>query len=675
MHAHLPITLPPLPDYQALRTEDVGPAIQAVLTRNLDALSRILIEQQSSPTWDGLVKPLEDLDQQLLAILQPLLTLAGERGHSELAKAYRQSKARVVLYKTALQQNATLYGLLQQLQEGDEALHWSAEQRQAVKVLLRDAQLAGVGYGRRVRNRCVQLQLELEDHYAEFDLNLQAGYWLWFKDFALETELDGLGVAHKLALAERAAADGAAASWRLTLDSSSVQDVLAHAHDRALRQEVYLAFYTLASEQNPLTVGYDNGPIIERILAKRLALANLLGHPCYAQRAMATRMFDTPEDVQAFLQALLAKVQPAARRELQRLEAFARDCGAADFQPWDVDYYKERYRQAHFGVVEQAVRDYFPIPAVLRGLGAMVRQLFGVSLRECPGASVWHADVRLYELHDASGVLGYLYFDLYTRPGKGPGVWMEGLRDRHRYGDGQLQLPIARLNCDFSKVSIHSGLNMVQLTNLLHEFGHALHHVLTRVEHGSIAGINGVAEDAVEFPSRLFEAWPQAPASVALLSAHCQTGEAMPEELLANVLASRKAFQALELLYQLEYALVDLRLHMQVDSPQVMPVVHDVLAEVEILATPRSLRYTHSFMHLFASHDYASGYYTYVWSQVLAAETFARFEQEGVLSPAVGARLRELILAPGGTLPLVELLEQFSGHPPGIDALLASMDL
>ena len=675
MHDNPLLTPHALPPFSQIRAEHVDAAIQITLKRNLDDLSRMLIEQQAEPTWEGLMQPLEDMNQRLLALIQPLGRLADEEDQDSLAEVFESGLARVILYQTALRQNASLFGLLQKLQESPAAAAYSSERHAALSHWLRDARLSGIGYERPVRDRVQLLQLELSTLFHRFGQNTQAASEAWSKDFSDETDLAGLTAVQRQALADLAAQQGAA-GWRLTLSTPVVRDVLSHAHSRALREEVYLAYFTQASDQSPSLGAPDNGPVIGRILAARLELANLLGHENYAERAMATRMFDTPHDVENFLLALLAEIQPAAQAELERLRDLAEQAGAPELQAWDIDYYQERYRRAYFGVSETAVREYFAVPTVLQGLTTLVQRLFGVRMREVADADSWHADVRVFELQEDEEPLGYIYFDLYPRAGKTPGIWMQGLRDRHRFADGRLQLPLAQLSCDFIKPGDQvARLSLTQLVDLLHEFGHALHHVLTQVEHGSVAGINGVAEDAVEFPSRLFELWAMDPSSVALMSAHEQTGEPIPEAFLQNVLASQRAFKATQMLHQIELSLLDLRLHRQSREPLLMPVVNSVATEVQVLPMPAAVRSPHSFGHLFATEDYASGYYTYVWSQVLAAETFARFRREGALSGQIGGQLRELILGKGGTLPIGELLEQFTGRRPGIEALLRDLGL
>lgn len=497
----------PLPPLSQIRAEHVVPAIQTVLDSNLKALSSLLIEQQSGPTWEGLVQPLEDLNQQLLAVLQPVSQLAAQVDQDAIAQAYGDCVEQVLLYETAVQQNPTLYSLLQALEQSPPAAHYSPVRRAALKGLLRDAQLAGVGHDPKVLERCRGLKLEINSLQAQFARNVQLAQDAWVKDVTDEAELAGLDAQDKQLLAEQAR-DNNLAGWRITLDFPLVMQVLTHAHRRALREEVYMAWHTQASDQSPLTGSDDNGPVIERLLAARLALANVLGHRDFALRALATRMFEAPQDVEAMLLQLLSRVRPAAQAEIDGLQELAEFRGAPALAAWDVDYYKELYRRAHYGVAESAVREYFPVSAVLRGLASLAQQLFAVQMSECRGIDVWHEHVRVFELRNGDECLGHIYFDLYAREGKAPGVWMQGVRDRHRFADNYLQLPLASLSCDFSRMPSggEAQLNMDQLSSLLHEFGHALHHVLTGIEHGSVAGIKGVAEDATEFPSRLFEA-------------------------------------------------------------------------------------------------------------------------------------------------------------------------
>jgi oligopeptidase A len=664
-----------LPPYADIRAEHVQPAITHVLQSNLRALSSFLPEQLHRPSWAGLMKPLEDMNQRLLTVLQPIDRLSQE-GHDDIAKAYIDSLERIDTYELAILHNPALQGALLALQGSPEAMTFDRSQKAALDLTLRSARLAGVGFDRPVSYRIRQLSSELDGLYRDFSANTRRARQAWSQHVTEPAMLEGLSPAIKFVLSAQAALHGLS-GWLLTLDLPLVKAVLAHARNRDLRYEVFVAYHTQASDRGPHAGLYDNGPIIQRILEARTKLATLTGHGTYASRALATRMFDTPADVEHLLSDLVTGVLPAARREIHSLSESIDEFQPNGIEYWDLDYCMERYRQAHHHVSEQQVREYFPLTQVIEGLGKLTQKLFHVELCKRPDLPSWHADVQVFELSESRQPIGYLYLDLYARPGKQPGAWMAALSDRHRSATGELRLPVALISCDFNPESMAypSLISLAELKGLLHEFGHGLHHTLTRIDHGCIAGIKGVADDAVEFPSMLFEQWAMQPESIALLSAHYQTGEPMPAELLTKALAAQTEFGALDLLDQLKFSLVDYRLHNQVGAPLLQPVVRQLVDEVSALPVPKSIRYVHTFGHLFTSSDYAAGYYTYVWSRVLAADVFQRFRNEGVLSAEAGTQLRDLILGAGGSWPMLELIEQFTQNKPSTRALLAELGI
>lgn len=663
-----------LPPYADIRAEHVQSAISHVLQSNLRTLSSLLPEQLQRPTWAGLMKPLEDMNQRLLTVLEPIDRLSQE-GHDDIAKAYVDSLERIDHYELAILHNQALQGALLTLQGSPEALTFDRSQKAALDLALRNARLAGVGFDRPISYRLRQLSSELDGLYRTFRANTRQARLAWSKHVTEEAVLEGLSPAIKFVLATQAALQGLP-GWLLTLDRPMVNAVLAHARDRDLRYEVFVAYHTQASDRGPQAGLYDNGPVIQRILEARTELATLTGHATYASRALATRMFDTPADVEHLLSDLVTQVMPVARHELHSLseiEGFESN----RIEYWDLEYCMERYRQKHHHISEQQVREYFPLARVIEGLGKLTQKLFHVEQRQRPDLPRWHPDVQVFELSESGQPVGYLYIDLYARRGKQSGAWMAALSDRHRSASGKLHLPVALINCDFNPESsaYPSLISLAELKGLLHEFGHALHHILTRIDHGSISGIKGVADDAVEFPSMLFERWAMQPESIALLSAHYQTGEPMPAELLTRAMAAQAAFAGLDLLDQLKFSLVDYRLHNQAGTLLIQPVVKQLVDEVSVLPVPQGVRYVHTFGHLFTSSDYAAGYYTYVWSRVLAADVFQRFKNEGVLSTEAGTQLRELILGPGGSCPMLELIERFTRQKPSTRALLSELGI
>ncbi len=663
-----PHTLPPFED---IKPEHVAPAIQTIIDTNLKQLAQWLPEQINAPTWEGLVKPYEDLAQRLDAVLQALDVL----GDGPVSEAYWASHERTQTYLAALAHNPTLFGAFQRLYQQDFGTSLNATQRTALELIIRTLRLNGAGLEPQVQQRLTALELQLQVLYQRFSEHMAAANGLWTRLLTAPDQLLGLADSDQGQL-RRAAEDRGQEGWLVTLDLPRYIAIMTYAQDRELREACYLAFYTQASDQGPTAGQYDNGPVLEQIRTLRLERAQLLGYPDHAQLAQATRMFDTCADVEQWLTDLAERIRPAALAEVDGLREYARTCDGVDLQPWDYQYYQERYRQAHYQVSEQAVSEYFPLETVLAGLGRLLERLFGLALQERQDAPRYHGDVRVYELLEGEASLGHLYIDPYLRNGKVPGVWMKSMRDRHRWSDGRLQLPIARLSCDFNPPlgAMPTLLTMRNVRELLHEFGHAMHHLLTTVEHGSVAGIKGVSEDAVEFPSTLFEHWCRQGESLALLSGHYQTGAAVPATLLERIVAHGQYGAASEALEQIKFALGDLALHSSELTPA--PVIERQIEQrLACLPAPAYVRPLNQFGHIFATQDYAGGYYTYVWSAVMAADVFERFQAQGVLDTATATELRTLILAPGGTVAVAQMFAAFKGRGPDMGAYLTFLGI
>ncbi|MBD8603892.1 M3 family metallopeptidase [Pseudomonas sp. CFBP 8771] len=661
--------------YHLIRAEHVEPAIEHVIQTNLRQLAQLLPEQLAAPTWEGLVKPLEDMHQRLLAVLQPEQLLSRHQ-HLAVIDAYARCRDRVQAYELAIKHNRTVHAVLQLLQQSPQALDFDPTQQAALNHALRASRLAGVGTQPSIQKRIGRLQMELAGLYQTFADNLSAASEAGALAFDNETALAGIAPA-VLASMALCAREAGQSGWRLPLELPLVLAVLSQAHDRALREQVYRAFYTQASEQGPQAGTYDNGPVLQRILAARAELAEAGGYRSYASLAQATRMFDEAADVEQLLLQLIDKVRPAAQAEFAPLQELAALFGVPALQPWDCNYYQEKYLQIHHGVTELKVREYFPVQAVLDGLQRLLEQLFDVQWLQCPPAPRQPASVHLIQLSEQGQVLGHIYLDLHTRPKKRAGAWMEALRDRHRFADGRLQLPIAHVGCDFAAdtPAFPCLLSLGDIQTFFHELGHALHHVLTRIDHGSVSGIKGVAEDAVELPSGVFEHWAMQPEVLQSMSRHHRTGEAIGTAFVERALAAQARFRGQALLWQLEYALVDYRLHSHSDTLSARQIGEQVLEQTQIVRHPPYVRWLNTFAHLFTGADYAAGYYSYVWAQVLAAHLFARFKREGLFSSQVGGDFERLILASGGTRPFAELVESFAGSEAGIEALLLDLGI
>lgn len=661
--------------YHLIKAEHVEPAITYVIESNLRQLAQLLPEQLQAPTWEGLVKPLEDMHQRLLAVLQPEQLLSRHH-HLAVIEAYARCRERVQAYESAIKHNRTVQAALQLLQQSPQARQFDPTQQAALSHALRASRLAGVGTARATQLRIERLHVELAGLYQTFADNLSGATQAWTLAFDDATALAGVPPAVLASMAQRAREAGLS-GWLLTLELPLVLAVASQAHDRSLREQVYQAFYTQASDRGPHAGKHDNGPVLQRILAARTELAEAAGYRSYASLAQATRMFDEAADVEQLLLQLIEKVRPAAQAELAPLQALAALFGVTSLQAWDLDYYQEKYLQIHHGVTELKVREYFPMRAVMDGMQRLLAQLFDVQWLECPPAPRQPASVRLLQLSEGEQVLGYIYLDLHTRPNKRAGAWMEALRDRHRFADGRLQLPIAHVGCDFAADTPQFPclLSLGEIQMFFHELGHALHHVLTRIDHGSVSGIKGVAEDAVELPSGVFEHWAMQPEILQSMSRHYRTDEQISTAFAEQALAAQARFRAQALLWQLEYALVDYRLHSQSGAASAQQIGEQVLEKTQVVRHPPYVRWLNTFAHLFTGADYAAGYYTYVWAQVLAAQLFARFKREGVLSSQVGEEFERLILASGGTSKFAEQVERFTGSPPGIEALLAELGI
>ena len=452
---------------------------------------------------------------------------------------------------------------------------------------------------------------------------------------------------------------------------------MTYADNRALREEVYVAYSTRASDQGPNAGQFDNGPVMNELLDLRQELARLLGFGNYAELSLATKMAESTDQVLGFLRDLAKRSKPFAERDLKELRAFAAENGVGDLQSWDVGYFGEKLRQQRYSLNQEALREYFPIDKVLSGLFAIVQRLYGIEIHELEHFDSWHPDVRLFEIRENGEHVGRFFFDLYARANKRGGAWMDGARDKRRTCLGTLQTPVANLVCNFTPPvgERPALLTHDEVTTLFHEFGHGLHHLLTQVEHAGASGINGVAWDAVELPSQFMENWCWEPEGLALISGHYQTGERLPQDKLEQMLAAKNFQSGLMMVRQLEFSLFDFELHAtHGDGRSVLEVLEGIRDEVSVMRPPASNRFPNSFAHIFAG-GYAAGYYSYKWAEVLSSDAFSRFEEEGVFNPETGRAFREAILARGGSQEPMVLFVDFRGREPSTDALLRHLGL
>jgi oligopeptidase A len=664
-----------LPPYASIRPEHVEPAIDVILADSRVALSELLAQQSGTPTWNGLVLTLDELGARLGRAWSPVSHLNAVCNSAELRAAYEACLPKLSEYWTEMGQNRGLFDAYQAL-ASDSAAGLDVAQQTILEHALRDFRLSGIDLPLAGQQRYGAIQMKLSELTSSFSNQLLDSTQAWSKHITDEALLAGLTDSAKAQM-QQAAQAKELVGWLISLEFPSYYAVMTYADDRALREELYAAYCTRASDQGPNAGQFDNGPLISEILDLRQELAKLLGFANYSELSLAGKMAESTEQVLNFLRDLGQRGKPFAVRDLQELKAFAAEQGLTDLQSWDVGYYSEKLRQQRYSISQEQVRAWFPIDKVLSGLFAIVQQLYGIEIRELHDFDSWHPEVRLFEINENGQHIGRFFFDLYARANKRGGAWMDGARDQRRNATGELISPVANLVCNFTPPLASAAVNGQpallthdEVTTLFHEFGHGLHHLLTRIEHAGASGINGVAWDAVELPSQFMENWCWEPQGLALISGHFETGEPLPRDLLEKMLAAKNFQSGLMMVRQIEFSLFDFELHAtHGDGRSVREVLEGIRNEVSVLRPPAYNRFANSFAHIFAG-GYAAGYYSYKWAEVLSADAFSKFEEEGVLNAETGRAFREAILARGGSQEPMLLFVDFRGREPSIDALL-----
>ena len=655
-----------LPPFARIRPEHVEPAVRELLNENRARIERLATLE--NPTFATVIEPLEDLQHRLTRTWSPVSHLNAVLNSGELRSSYNACLPLLSAYQTDLAQSEPLYSAYRAIAER-EAGALEPVQRRVIDHALRDFRLAGVGLDAARKDRFKAVMLELTQLQAKFEENVLDATNGWTCRLTDPGQLQGLNEVI-VEQARRRAHEHRVEGWILTLDQPTYVAVVTDAESQRLRQIFYEAWVTRASDRGPNAGRWDNGEVMENILRLRHEAAHLLDFGNYADYALATRMARSSDEVLAFLDALARAARPAALREFAELEAFAGRKLAA----WDIGFYSERLQRARFAVSQEELRPYFPLPRVLAGLFGVAEKLFGARIREVNDAPVWHEDVRYYVIDDAGGNrVGSFYLDPYARPNKRSGAWMDECIGRKRLA-GSTASPVAYLVCNFLPPSEGKPalLTHDDVVTLFHEFGHGLHHLLTRVAYPSLAGINGVAWDAVELPSQFFENYAWHPEVLQRMSMHVETSAPLPADKQAQLIATRSFHAGLQMMRQLEYALFDFRLHAGYDpehGSRLQEVLADVRREVTVVPVPEWNRFAHSFGHVFAG-GYAAGYYSYKWAEVLAADAFAAFEERGVFDAATARRFLDAILARGGSRDPMDAFIEFRGRAPDIGPLL-----
>jgi oligopeptidase A len=655
-----------LPPFALIRPEHVEPGVRELLARG-----RARIEQLAAlekPTFATVVEPLEDLQHQVSRAWSPVSHLNAVLNSDELRAGYNACLPLLSAYQTDLAQSESLYRAYRTIGE-EEGAALGPVQRQVIEHALRDFRLAGVGLPADRKERFKTVMLELTQLQAKFEENVLDATSGWSYPVRDPNELRGLNEM-LIEQARHRAHEQRLEGWVLTLDQPTYVAVVTDAESETLRRAFYEAWTTRASEKGPNAGRWDNSDVMEKILRLRHEAARLLDFESYAQYALSTRMARTVEEVLQFLHELARAARPAALREFAELEAFA----GHPLSAWDVGFYAERLQRSRFNVSQEELRPYFPLPKVLTGLFAVAERLFAIRIRERQNAPVWHPDVRFFEIESAADQpIGSFYLDAYARPNKRSGAWMDECIGRKRLDSGSA-LPVAYLVCNFLPPSnSHPALlTHDDVLTLFHEFGHGLHHMLTRVDYPSIAGINGVAWDAVELPSQFLENYAWHPEVLQQISGHFQTGASLGEQMQSRLIATRSFHAGLQTMRQLEFALFDFRMHAEYvpeRGGRILEILNEVRREVAVFPVPEWNRFPNSFGHIFAG-GYAAGYYSYKWAEVLAADAFSAFEENGVFNRATAQRFLDAILTRGGSRDALEAFIEFRGRRPDIRALL-----
>ncbi|WP_421310819.1 oligopeptidase A [Aeromonas veronii] len=668
------LTMDSLPPFSQIKPEQVQPAVIQAIADCKQKISDVLA-QRDPHTWDSLIAPLEEVNDRLSRIWSPVSHLNSVLNSEALREAHDACLPLLSEFQTYVGQHEGLYQAYLALSQSDDFPLLSGAQRKEIQNTLRDFRLSGIGLPAEAQQRYGEIQARLSELASRFSNNVLDATQGWHKLVADEAELAGLPDSVRAAARQMAELKGKE-GWLFTLDIPSYLPVMMYADNRELRAEMYEAFTTRASDQGPNGGKWDNSAIMSELLTLRRELAQLLGFANYAELSLATKMADKTEQVVSFLTDLAAKSLPQGKAELEEIRAFAAEQhGQSELAAWDLAYYAEKLKQHKFSISDEQLRPYFPASKVVKGLFEVVKRVFGMKVRERLGIDTWHPDVRFYDIFDADDELrGSFYLDLYAREHKQGGAWMDVCLGRRYRQDGSLQKPVAYLTCNFNgpvdgKPALFTHNEVV---TLFHEFGHGIHHMLTRIDVAGVAGINGVAWDAVELPSQFLENWCWESEALAFISGHYETGEPLPADLLEKMLTARNFQAAMQMLRQLEFALFDFRLHQEFDpaNPAQLPALLDeVRSQVAVMTPPAFNRFQHSFSHIFAG-GYAAGYYSYKWAEVLSADAFSLFEEEGIFNPATGQSFLKNILEKGGSKEPMELFRAFRGREPKVDALL-----
>lgn len=662
-----------LPRFSEIQPEHIQPAIEQLLQQSRETVEQLVKQPQLS--WDNFIVPLNEIGDRLHRAWSPVSHLNSVKNSPQLREAYQACLPLLSEYSTWIGQHEGLYNAYAQLKDSAEFANYSVAQKTAIDHALRDFKLSGISLPPEKQQRYGEIVSRLSELSSQFSNNVLDATMGWDKVIEDENQLQGLPES-ALQAAKQSAESKGLSGYRFTLEFPSYLPVMTYCENRELREEMYRAFATRASDQGPNAGKWDNSAIMEEILQLRVELAKLLDFDTYTELSLATKMAENPQQVLDFLENLALRSKTQGEQELAELREFCKtQFNLTALEPWDITFYSEKQKQHLYAINDEELRPYFPEDRVLSGLFELIKRLFNIRVSERFDVDTWHKDVRFFDLIDQNDqVRGSFYLDLYAREHKRGGAWMDDCIGRQRHTDGSVQKPVAYLTCNFNApVGDKPALfTHDEVTTLFHEFGHGIHHMLTQIDVGDVAGINGVPWDAVELPSQFLENWCWEEEALAFISGHYQTGEPLPKAKLTQLLKAKNFQAAMFVLRQLEFGLFDFRLHHHYQSGkanQILDTLNAVKSQVAVIKGADWARTPHSFSHIFAG-GYAAGYYSYLWAEVLSADAYSRFEEEGIFNPATGQSFLNEVLSRGGSEEPMVLFERFRGRKPTLDALL-----
>jgi len=662
-----------LPLFSQIKPEHIVPAIDQLLQEARSTVAEHL-EATQDYTWLNLIEPIENAEDRLNKAWSPVSHMNSVVNSDALREAYNACLPKLSEYATEMGQNEPLFNAYRLIAESREFANLDIAQQKIIRNSLRDFKLSGIDLDAEKKQRFKEISQEQSRLASQYEENLMDATNSWSKLIYDEEELAGLPES-AMTQAKQTAESQGKEGWMITLQFPSYNAVMTYADNRELRKEHYEAFSTRASDQGPDAGRFDNSEIMEKILALRHEKAQLLGFKNFAELSVFKKMAESTEDVTRFLEDLADRSWRQARKDLTELKAFAKQyCAINDLQSWDIGYASEKMRQHFYQLSKEEVKAYFPVTRVFPGLFAIVNKLYGLNISEINDFDSWHPDVRFFEIHDKDGqIRGRFYTDLYARPKKRGGAWMDDCVGRKTF-DGAIQIPVAYLTCNFTPPAGNEPalLTHDEVITLFHEFGHGLHHMLTQVDHLGVSGINGVEWDAVELPSQFMENWCWEKEALELISGHYQSGAKLPNELFNKMLAAKNFQAGMMMVRQLEFSLFDFRIHRDYDPAKggrIYEILNQVRAQVAVMQPPAFNRFAHSFSHIFAG-GYAAGYYSYKWAEVLSSDAFSLFEEKGIFDQESGNAFLTNILEQGGSRSAMDLFVKFRGRKPAIDALL-----